>query len=292
MQHAVLSLFAYHICITPLMDEFDLSSLVVCCCALAGYNVAQAACSSMPRCHRARSRSSSGSGRVPSTMLAAMMHEAAPSWVARHLSPVKDDAASTTLAIQTLRNTMLVSIFMGTVSFGQGYTCLQSISLAEGAGSGSTSQSARLLILAALNLGSFLNFALVIRAASHLGYMLGGVQQLRRAPLPAAKLELAEAKPLVSDAGEGSRATAPADAPPPPEPAAADWKLRAYMTSLARMQALHFSLGFRCLYCAIPFAFYTAGPIALLVSTVVMLLFLGYIDYGSGECWGGPDFSP
>lgn len=40
-----------------------------------------------------------------------------------------------------------------------------------------------------------------------------------------------------------------------------------------------FSLGFRFLFVTIPFAFYSAGPIPLIVATFVILLFLYHIDH-------------
>jgi membrane-bound ClpP family serine protease len=40
-----------------------------------------------------------------------------------------------------------------------------------------------------------------------------------------------------------------------------------------------FSLGFRFLFVTIPFAFYSAGSIPLIISTFVILLFLYHIDH-------------
>ena len=38
------------------------------------------------------------------------------------------------------------------------------------------------------------------------------------------------------------------------------------------------SLGFRCMIVTIPFVFYAAGPIALIVSTALVLMFLYSIE--------------
>jgi len=42
--------------------------------------------------------------------------------------------------------------------------------------------------------------------------------------------------------------------------------------------ALHFSYGLRFIYLAIPFFFYVAGPIALVVATGLTLIFLFLFD--------------
>jgi uncharacterized membrane protein len=46
------------------------------------------------------------------------------------------------------------------------------------------------------------------------------------------------------------------------------------MNELSESMASSFSLGFRFLFMAIPFAFYSAGPIALMIVSAVILLFL------------------
>jgi hypothetical protein len=40
-----------------------------------------------------------------------------------------------------------------------------------------------------------------------------------------------------------------------------------------------FSLGFRFMFISIPFAFYSVGYVALVVSTIIILMFLVSIDY-------------
>ena len=40
------------------------------------------------------------------------------------------------------------------------------------------------------------------------------------------------------------------------------------------------SLGFRFIFAAIPFQFYAAGPVALLLATAVILGFLIHLDHG------------
>ena len=45
-----------------------------------------------------------------------------------------------------------------------------------------------------------------------------------------------------------------------------------------RLMLLHFSLGFRSLYISIPLALYAAGPIVFIVATLLIGLWLVYID--------------
>lgn len=47
---------------------------------------------------------------------------------------------------------------------------------------------------------------------------------------------------------------------------------------LMRLMLLHFSLGFRALYISIPLAIYSAGPIAFIVATASIGLWLVYVD--------------
>lgn len=51
------------------------------------------------------------------------------------------------------------------------------------------------------------------------------------------------------------------------------------MNELCVSMSTCFSLGFRFLFVSIPFAFYSAGPIALIVASAVMLIFLFEIDH-------------
>lgn len=92
-----------------------------------------------------------------------------PRFIGKHL--VTKDAASTTLAIQTLRNTILIIIFLGSTSFTTAYQILRETA-AEDDLTLSLPQI-RGVIVASLLFFSFLNFALTLRCASHLGYLIG-----------------------------------------------------------------------------------------------------------------------
>lgn len=229
-------------------DAYETAALVVSCVLLGLYNAAFVA---VPLLRTQR--------RVPGTF--AMMLVAGPAWMARHNA--RDDVASATLAVQTLRNTMLVSIFVGTMSFQAALALLVP---------GATTRN---FILATLFFASFLNFALVIRAAAHLGYVLGGVHYLRGSAPPAPPPQASACAAAESIEAVAPPALARADGD--------DVYLQRHANGLARMLSLHFSVGFRCVYCAVPFAFSAAGPTALLAATGAMLTFLYYADHASSD---------
>ena len=183
--------------------------------------------------------------------LHAVMIDGGASFIAKHLE--KDDAATSVLAVQSLRNTILVAIFIGGIAF----QAFQTAAAAAGAAADSVS-SARSLVFSAFLLGSFLNFALVIRAASHLAYIMGGARY--------AATGVGDAIVLEEGRGRGSPATPSRDA-------------AALCGSLMRALSLHFSLGFRCLYSSVPFAYAASGPVALVISGGLMLAFLLYADF-------------
>jgi uncharacterized membrane protein len=49
---------------------------------------------------------------------------------------------------------------------------------------------------------------------------------------------------------------------------------------MIKTMILSFSLGFRCIFVAIPFMFYSIGPEALIISTGIMLIFIYFWDHG------------
>lgn len=102
----------------------------------------------------------------------------------------------------------------------------------------------RAIILATLLFCSFLNWASVIRCVSHLGYLMGT---------------------SANDEDD--------------ERVGETYVER--MGSLANNMTYHFTLGFRFIFVSIPFALFAAGVTALLVSTVLLLVFLFDLDYRS-----------
>lgn len=86
-------------------------------------------------------------------------------WVLKHKE--KSDPASATLAVQTIRNTILVAVFVGGNAFTSAFSFANTYSPDD------VVQQARSIILAALLFSSFLCWALVIRFSAHLGYLVG-----------------------------------------------------------------------------------------------------------------------
>ena len=163
-------------------------------------------------------------------------------------SQAKIDPQSVTLAIQTLRNTILVAIFIGGFSFQYAFETLNSLDT-----SSSKWQICRAAIVSALLFCSFLCWANVIRCASHLGYYIGtlGVD-----PEVAVQIE------------DGIAAVGTEDS----------WDKGEEANQLLSTAFKCFSFGFRFLFISIPFMFFNIGPLALVVSTFMLLVFLFVID--------------
>jgi hypothetical protein len=183
-------------------------------------------------------------------------------FIQKHLDSA--DTNSDLLAVQSLRNTVLVAIFIGGIAF----QAFESAATAA-AGAPTPTAAARSLILASFLCLSFLNFALVIRAASHLAYMIGA------APPAAAAAAAAVAAGGAADVEEGGGAA------PVAQTAAFAAHFDVLCLSLMNALSLHFSLGFRCLYASVPFTYASSGPTALCVSGACMLCFLVYSDFGT-----------
>jgi len=174
------------------------------------------------------------------------MLESGRQWTKKHMTV--RSAPDVTLAIQTLRNTVLVATFVGTLSF-----TVASTTLAYSATTDSTPARLRALLQASLLTGSFLNFALVIRCSAHAGYLIGSITD---SPQSAVEEGVATSQTDRSVLGGPQQE----------------------IVTLLGMQAIHFSLGFRFMYCSIPFAFAIGGAEVLIAATCVVLAFLYYID--------------
>lgn len=183
-------------------------------------------------------------------------------WGRKHIA--LGAAAEVTLAIQTLRNSVLVSIFIGTVAFNTMTSTLTSLAQSS---SGSPLWLMQLMI-AILAAGAFLSFAVCIRCAAHAGYLVGGASFLETTAgrqlfsgMPSGTVEQQESKPVLHQHCETA--------------AAAERMLR-----LVNMQSFHFSLAFRCIYSAFPFLFgAAAGPAALLPCMAAIAFFQVNLDF-------------
>ena len=85
---------------------------------------------------------------------------------------VKIDAASQVLVIQTIRNTVLISIFIGGLAFQYAVLTINSINTEVD----TLRYLVRCIIFSGLLFLSFLNWALVIRYASHIGFIIGSYE--------------------------------------------------------------------------------------------------------------------
>ena len=87
-------------------------------------------------------------------------------WLEKHLR--HDDASSDTAAIQTLRNAILVAIFIGGSSLTFAWNSLDAASVTS-----VYNEQIRHVIISTLLFCSFLNWANTIRYATHLGFIVG-----------------------------------------------------------------------------------------------------------------------
>jgi hypothetical protein len=88
-------------------------------------------------------------------------------WLLKHKE--KGDAPSVTLAVHTLRNTILVAIFLGGNAFNYAFTFTNNYL----SYSGNEIMQIRSIVLSTCLFCSFLCWACVIRYASHNGYLIG-----------------------------------------------------------------------------------------------------------------------
>lgn len=206
-------------------------------------------------------------------------------WVIKHNA--NPDAASVTLAVQTLRNTILVGVFVGG----------SSLTYAVGACDILTRQEVppqlvcRQLIIGALLFISFLNWTQVIRFANHIGFYVGTLQshivrsieeRKSRTAAPAQSalnpnasssgisIECHESSPA-GGYGEVSSSTVLDDD--------YDTGAKAELKLMAHKLAAHFSWGFRFMYFTIPFWMYSGGPVALVVTAAFSIVFLALFDF-------------
>jgi hypothetical protein len=99
----------------------------------------------------------------------------AVNWLIKHEE--KQDAATVTLAIQTLRNTILVAIFTGGQSFVYATNALLAL---KSKASPTMNDFLQTGIISSCLFLSFLNWANVIRYASHLGFLIGSFDVSKR----------------------------------------------------------------------------------------------------------------
>jgi len=177
-------------------------------------------------------------------------------WLSKHT--IKDDPQSVTLAIQTLRNTMLAAIFVGGACFQYGFTLINTVTIAREAPT--AAEIVRTVIVSTFLFLSFFAWASVIRAAAHLGYIIGVLGYSARDYETGILAESAEKQIKVVDMTD---------------------ELVQNAQDMLQIMLTSFNLGFRFLFLSIPFIFYAIGPFALLVSSAFVVVCLYIFDFSS-----------
>lgn len=204
--------------------------------------------------------------------------------VVSSITPVQNNCIS----VQTLRNTILVSIFVGGSAFQYGFLFLNIPTTND-------REKIRAVILSVLLFSSFLSWAGTIRYANHLAFSIGALDyrikeiQLRdalEAERSMANIESGVERAEDSNGNEAARIVVaqsscfpihlfqPSDSQPCTVSEIVD-SLNEQSVSMLSC----FNLGFRFLFVSIPFAFYSVGPVALIITSAVMLVFLFDIDH-------------
>ena len=200
-------------------------------------------------------------------------------WLKKHRE--KTDSPNTTVAVQTLRNSIFVAIFTGGATFLSAVTLLNSFPSIH-----DPYQKIRTVILSVILFLSFLSWASVLRSSSHLGYMTGVLKYHEPYEVDQdqglASHTLSEPSPANNENSNFRGGQVDIDV------YCSDYDTLLTMQeqqrmcherSLMYMLVVSFSLGFRFLFISIPFVLYVAGPEALIISTVGMLMFMLGWDY-------------
>jgi len=181
------------------------------------------------------------------------------------------DAPSVTLAVQTMRNTILVGIFVGGSSLT---AAISSLDLFARPGGLPPQLVVRQLIVSGLLFLSFLNWAQVIRYSNHISYYVGTLASHEQ------KTAITAANPTSTGicgdvAGDKGGSTTLTVEGLERRESQALREVKIYSLKMAS----HFSFGFRFIFFCIPFWFYAAGPVALIVSSGLMISFLVFFDF-------------
>lgn len=216
-------------------------------------------------------------------------------WIKKH----KDvfDAQTTVLAIQTIRNTLMVGVFIGGNAINIAYSFANDYKDLVG-----HRWKLRSIILMSLLFGSFVCWANVVRIGSVLGYLIGTMQYSEKLRQEAIAMEHRRSAVIdidTSDAGSVKSDPGTSFEAPPAKKRKSKKRLNRTIEHIAngeqsadeipdifregsrlvQTMTVFFSLGFRLMFVSIPFAFYAAGPLALVISAASLMLFLPFYDY-------------
>lgn len=197
-------------------------------------------------------------------------------WVEKHNE--KPDAPTVTLAVQTLRNTILVAVFIGGSSLTAAVSALDILTRPIVTPQLFTRQ----LLIATLLFLSFLNWTQVLRFANHIGFFVGTlethVSHAREAQQK--RLVQSEASTDAKGADDSSTVLQVRSSEATIAPANVyDTLAASDLQQMAHKMTNHFSWGFRFMYFTIPYWMYAGGPVALVAATGITLGLLFYFDF-------------
>ncbi len=217
-------------------------------------------------------------------------------WIKKHKETF--DAATTVLAVQTIRNTLMVGVFIGGNAINIAYSFANDYKDLVG-----QRWKVRSIVLMALLFSSFICWANVVRLGSTLGYMIGTMQYSEKLRTEALAFERRLSPISDGNSDEGSvtsasdnnnnkeisstkrRKSKKKKAPTFERIANGDVladdipDIFKEASNMVQSMTMFFSLGFRMMFISIPFAFYAAGPLALVTSAGCLMLFLPFYDY-------------
>jgi uncharacterized membrane protein len=230
-------------------------------------------------------------------------------WIRKHKE--MSESPVVLLAVQTLRNTMMAGVFIGGHAIVLAYNFANNYPNEEG-----MRMKVRSIVITILMFASFLAWANVIRLCSVLGYMIGTIQYSERLRKEAIEQEKAEfdvseatkaAEALASSSNQHAHSEERSSGLTTPNKRKPLFKSKyedldvsnhgedkierhKYVSSkipdifaeaelMIRMTTVFFSFGFRLIFVSIPFAFYSIGPLALVIATASLLAFLWCYDH-------------
>ena len=216
-------------------------------------------------------------------------------WIKKHKEMF--DSATTVLAIQTIRNTLMVGVFIGGNAINIAYDFANDYKDLVG-----QRWKVRSMILMALLFSSFICWANVVRLGSTLGYMIGTMQysEKLRTEAIAHERRLSPISDVGSDAGSVTSASDNNNIEMTTTKKRRSKKKKAPTferiangevssdeipdifkegSNMVLSMTMFFSLGFRLMFISIPFAFYAAGPLALVISAGCLMIFLPFYDH-------------
>jgi uncharacterized membrane protein len=207
-------------------------------------------------------------------------------WVAKMVALQGGEIA----VVQALRNTLIAATFAAVLAYTYADSACNRIA-ATRASDGFDLLQTRDLVLAIVLFISFVNFFLTIRCAVFVGYVVSTMQpvmQHRQQQQRGERVGRAGAPSAATSSTTGTGDQPAGDielaAPPPGAAVAVALNSAATLAAIASCEAhfsqmsIHFSLGLRAFYLAVPVVLLAAGPIVFIVASLLVFTGLVYID--------------